>query len=133
MTEQERLQDYREKVLTIRALEEALARCGGSGAPKGLRAVPLTALPGTNDPAAAANQLADGLTAMAERHRAELTEMWPAVRTALSGVPDARTYMVLHQYYVLGRTVEDIAETAYLSPRTVARLKAKGMAALRQA
>ena len=124
MTEAALLREYREKVIALRALQEQLSRCGGTGAPAGLRAARTDGSHrGTNDPSAAAAQLADGLTAMARRQQEELNELWPRVLDITSRIDDVRLYMIVHHYYVLGQTIEDIAGYLYVSPRTVARMK----------
>lgn len=117
------LKEYREKAVALRALQEELARCGGTGAPAGRRALRLDGLPRTNDPASAAAQLADGLEAMAKRQQQELNALWPRVLEITSRIDDVRLYMIVHHYYVLGQTIEDIAMSLYVSPRTVARMK----------
>lgn len=118
------LKEYRAKAIALRELQEQLARCGGTGAPSGARAVRLDrAGRGTNDPAAAATQLADGLEAMAKRQKTELDALWPQVLALTSRIDDVRLYMIVHHYYVLGQTLEQIAMHLYVSPRTVARMK----------
>lgn len=124
VTEGTLLKAYREKVIALRALQEQLSRCGGTGGPAGVRGTRWDGQPrGTNDPAAAAAQLADGLTAMARRQQEELNRLWPQVLEITSRIDDVRLYMIVHHYYVLGQTIEDIAEYLYVSPRTVARMK----------
>lgn len=130
MMGQDLLEEYRENVLTLRELTIMLERVGSTGAPPALRSVSLTAQPRTNDPAAAEYQLADGLTDMIEQRRAELAKLLPVVLRVFSGVSDARTYMVLYLYYIRAMKVEEIAEKLYLSPRTVARVKASGLSRL---
>lgn len=124
MTNVELLRAYREKALRLRELQEQIARCGVTGAPSRRLTVRLTGLPrGTNEPVAAAMQLADGLEAMAKRQRAELNALWPAVLALTSRIDDVKLYMIVHHYYVLGQTIEEIAGCLYVSPRTVARMK----------
>ena len=117
------LQAYREKVIALRELQEEIARCGGSGAPVGLRGARPDGLPrGTNDPAAA-RQLADGLEVLARRQKDELDALWPRVLALTSRIDDARVYMIAHSYYVLGQSIDVIAQHLYVSVRTVARMK----------
>lgn len=123
MSEAALLREYREKAIALRELQAQLGRCGATGAPAGLRATRADALPRTNDPAAAALQLADGLEAMAKRQQQELNRLWPRVLEITSRIDDVRVYMIVHHYYVLGKTIEDIAMSLYISPRTVARMK----------
>lgn len=49
---------------------------------------------GTNDPEAAAMQLADGLEAMLALREAELAELNAQVDAPLAGIRDFRTYLV---------------------------------------
>lgn len=124
MSEQAILADYRERVLALRELEDQIVRCGVTGAPSGKMAIRLEGMPrGTNEPVAAAMQLSDGLEAMAKRQRQELNQLWPAVLALTSRIDDVRLYMIVHHYYVLAQTIEQIADRLFVSPRTVARLK----------
>lgn len=124
MSDRALLTDYRERVLALRELEEQIARCGVTGAPVGQRPIRLEGMPrGTNEPVAAAMQLSDGLEAMAKRQRQELHQLWPAVLALTSRIDDARLYMIVHQYFVLARSMEEIACRMFISSRTVARLK----------
>ena len=124
MSEQEVLVDYRERVLALKELEAQIARCGVTGAPAARLAIRLEGMPrGTNEPVAAAMQLSDGLEAMAKRQRQELNQLWPAVLALTSRIDDVRLYMIVHHYYVLAQTIEEIAGRLFVSPRTVARLK----------
>lgn len=124
MSEREVLADYRERVLALKELEDQIARCGTTGAPAGRLTVRLEGMPrGTNEPVAAAMQLSDGLEAMAKRQRQELGQLWPAVLAVTSRIDDVKLYMIIHQYFVLAQTIEEIAGRLFVSPRTVARLK----------
>ncbi|MCH5287748.1 MAG: hypothetical protein J1E43_10015 [Christensenellaceae bacterium] len=124
MKDIELLAAYRDRVLALQELEEQLSRCGTTGAPASYRLSRLDGLPrGTNDPTAAAIQLSDGLEAMAKRQREELNSLWPQVLALTSRIDDVRLYMIIHHYYVLAQTIEEIAGHLYVSPRTVARLK----------
>lgn len=124
MTDAELLKEYRERVMALRELQEQICRCGRSGAPRGLSSRRMDGLPrGTNDPEAAAAQLMDGLEGMAARQKEELDKLWPRVLALTSRIDDVRLYMIVHQFYVLGMTLEEVAMSLYLSARTVARLK----------
>lgn len=114
MNDIELLATYRARVAALRELEEQISRSTPTG---------LKALRGANEPSAAALQLSDGLDAMAKRQREELERLWPQVLALTSRINDVRLYMIVHHYYVLAQTIEQIAERLYVSPRTVARLK----------
>ena len=132
MSEIELLKDYRKRVIALQVVQEQLARCGTTGAPTALRANKLSGMPrGTNDPNAAAVQLADGLEAMARRQQEELNRLWPKVLELTSRIDDSRLYMIIHHYYVLAQTIDQIALNLYLSSRTVSRLKQAYLMTLR--
>ena len=131
MSDAATLQAYREKVMALRVLQAEFARCGASGAPRGVGALQPTGLPrGTNDPQAAALQLADGLEAIIARHRRELDALWPQVLAVTSAIDDARMYRTIHAYYVLGQSLDEIARQMFVSYRTVSRWKKSFMDSL---
>lgn len=123
MTDFETLQTYRELVLELQELEEQLRLCGTNGGPRGYAAFRPDTLPGTNDPAAAALQLADGLESMAARKRAELARLAPEISRITGKITQVKMFTVIHQYYVLARCTADIADFLLITPRSVNRLK----------
>ena len=115
MTNREILMAYREAVLDMQELQLALNRTGSNGRPKGLQALQLGALPGTNDPAAAALQAAEGIEAMLARKREELTTLGNLVAALMSRIGSPRTYMVIQGYYLRAETDANIAAELCMS------------------
>ena len=102
MSQQDILQTYRQKALALRVLQEQYARC---------------------DRSSDGGKLAEGLEVMMERHRKDLDALWPQVLAMLNNMDDPRMYLVIHAYYVLGQSLDDIAQQLYVSYRTVSRWK----------
>ena len=75
MTNLEMLQAYRAAVIDLHDLAVQLDRTGSSGTPRGAAGLRLDALPGTNDPVAAAMQASDGIEEMMDRKRTELADL----------------------------------------------------------
>lgn len=97
MSQSHLLAAYREKVLAQRALQERVASA--------------------ETPAAA------GLDTILARQTLELELLKPRVLALLEITDDARLYMILHSYYVLGMSSREIANQLFVSERTVNRLK----------
>lgn len=116
MTKKELLNNYRASVIELEELRRQLARLGTDGRPAGVRTMVTDSIArGTNDPAAAALQLADGLEDMLHKKEAEQQAMGQQIDALLKGIHDFRTYMVIHRYYVLGRTDEEVARSMSIS------------------
>lgn len=115
MTKKELLNNYRASVIELEELRRQLKRIGTDGRPAGIRTMSADSIRGTNDPAAAALQLADGLEEMLHRKEAEQQTMQQQVDMLLKGIRDFRTYMVIHRYYVLARTDEEVARAMSIS------------------
>lgn len=115
MTKKELLANYRASVIELEELRRQLKRIGTDGRPAGIRTMSADSIRGTNDPAAAALQLADGLEEMLHRKEAEQQTMQQQVDMLLKGIRDFRTYMVIHRYYVLARTDEEVARAMSIS------------------
>lgn len=109
------LNNYRASVIELEELRRQLKRIGTDGRPAGIRTMSADSIRGTNDPAAAALQLADGLEEMLHRKEAEQQTMQQQVDMLLKGIRDFRTYMVIHRYYVLARTDEEVARAMSIS------------------
>ena len=115
MTKKELLGAYREAVIELEELRRQLKRVGSDGRPAGARSLQPDMIRGTNDPSAAAMQLADGLEELLHRREAELAGLNAQVDALLRGIRDFRTYLIIYHYYVLGRTDEQVAHTLSVS------------------
>lgn len=123
MTKKELLTNYRASVIELEELRRQLKRIGTDGRPAGVRTMSADSIRGTNDPAAAALQLADGLEELLHRKEAEQQTMQQQVDMLLKGIRDFRTYMVIHHYYILAHTDEQIARTMVISKSRVNQLR----------
>ena len=115
MTKRELLNAYRAAVIELEELRRQLQRVGTDGRPSGIRSMQADAIRGTNDPAAAAMQLADGLEGMLHRKEEALAQLTAQVHALLRSIRDFRTYMVIYHYYVLGHTDEQVAHAISVS------------------
>ncbi len=123
MTKKELLNSYRTSVIELEELRRQLKRVGTDGRPTGVRSMQMDSIRGTNDPAAAAMQLADGLEEMLHRKEEELAELSTQVDVLLRSIRDFRTYMVVQHYYVLARTDEQVARAMSISRGRVNQLR----------
>lgn len=123
MTNTEMLQAYRAAVLYLDELTMQLERMGSNGAPQGVRSLQLDGLRGTNDPAAAALQAAEGMEAMIRQKRDELAELSAGVWPLLGRIGDYRTYMVIQRYYLQGHSDSDIARNLCISRTRVNQIR----------
>jgi len=115
MTKRELLNAYRAAVIELEELRRQLQRVGTDGRPSGIRSMHADATRGTNDPTAAAMQLADGLEGMLHRKEDALAQLTAQVDALLRSIRDFRTYMVIYHYYVLGHTDEQVAHAISVS------------------
>ena len=115
MTKKELLNTYRTAVIELEELRRQLSRVGTDGRPAGVHSMQTDAIRGTNDPAAAAMQLADGLEELLHRKENELSGLSAQVDALLAGIRDFRTYLIIYHYYVLGHTDEQVAHTLSVS------------------
>lgn len=116
MTKKELLTTYRNGVIELEELRHQLSRVGTDGRPNGIRSMQLDRIAcGTNDPTAAAMQLADGLEEMLHIRETEQKALAKEVNRLLNGIRDFRTYMVIQHYYVLGKTDEQVARAMSVS------------------
>ena len=123
-TKQEVLSAYRATVLEIGELESQLQLVTPSGRPAGCKAVqPGNSMPGTNDPVAAAMQLADGIEMMIRRKRDELAALNPHVYQIVSSITDGRIYQIIHNYYLCAHTEEITGRIMGLSTSRVNQLR----------
>ena len=96
MTKKELLTAYRATTIELEELRRQLKRVGTDGRPAGVRTMQTDRIArGTNDPEAAAMQLADGLEALLAQREAELAELSAQVDALLAGIRDFRTYLQL--------------------------------------
>lgn len=124
MTKKELLTAYREATIELEELRRQLKRIGNDGRPAGVRAMQTDQIArGTNDPTAAAIQLADGLEALLRRKETEQQKLLDEVHKLLNSIKDFRTYMVIHHYYVLARTDEKIARAMAMSKSRIHQIR----------
>ena len=115
MTNRETLQAYRAAVLDLQELSVQLEQTVTSGRPAGAHGVQLGGLRGTNDPVAAAMQAAEGIEAMMARKRCELAELAVPVGTLMARIGNAKTFMVVQNYYLRAETDAAIARDLRMS------------------
>lgn len=116
MTKAELLNTYRTKVIELEELRYQLSRVGTDGRPSGCRTAQMDArIQGANMPGAAALQLADGLEALVRKKEGEMQALAGPVSGLLAAISDARTYLIVQHYYILGRTDEEIGRTLAIS------------------
>lgn len=109
VTKKELLSTYRAKVIELDELSYQLKCVGTDGRPDGCRTVQFGGVGrGTNDPVAAAIQLADGLEALVCRKEEELQALAEPMERLLGEISDVRTYLIVQHYYVMGQTDEEI-------------------------
>ena len=124
MTKKELLTAYRAATIELEELRRQLKRVGSDGRPAGVRTMQTDRIArGTNDPDAAAMQLADGLEALLAQREAELATLSAQVDALLAGIRDFRTYLIIYHYYVLGHTDEQVAHTVSMSKSRVNQLR----------
>ena len=120
----ETLRAYRAAVLEIEELEAQLARATPSGRPSGCGSVHFGDRgPSTNDPLAAAMQLADGLEGIIQRKREELALLTPQVISALNRITSGRMLQIVQGYYMQALTDEQIAVRIGLTSARVNQLR----------
>lgn len=107
MTKRELLTAYRAAAIELEELRRQLKRIGTDGRPCGIKTMRTDRVgSGTNDPEAAAMQLAIGLETLLAQKERDLAALHDQVDNLLAGIRDFRTYLVIHHYYRLGRTDE---------------------------
>lgn len=131
VTKAELLNTYRAKVIELDELHYQLTRVGTDGRPSGCRTWQTDGIArGTNAPGAAALQLADGLEALVQRKEEELRALTRPLEALLSEISDARTYLVVQHYYVLGQTDEEIGLRFAISRTRANQLRRKFLKSL---
>lgn len=121
MTNKELLNDYRNQVLLLSAINQDLARIGVTGAPTGGKTQRYDGAPrGTNDPTAASIQAWDGLLQRRDALALALSDgRKEAVLRIINAAKDTRTLMVLMLYYLHGLTDQQIADQIFISREQV--------------
>lgn len=123
MTKQELLTTYRARLIELEELRHQLARVDTDGRPGGVRTQQIDRGRGTNDPGAAAMQLAEGLENMARRKEEELALLARQIDGLLREIKDFRTYIVIQHYYVLAKTDEQVARAISMSKSRVNQIR----------
>ena len=124
MTKKELLTAYRSTIIELEELRRQLNRVGTDGRPGGCRTAQYDRIgSGTNDPNAAAMHLADGLEEMMHRKENELRQLGEQIESLLKGIKDFRTYMVIHHYYILAHTDEQVARAISMSKSRVNQIR----------
>ena len=123
MTKKEMLEAYRERVIELEELRRQIKRVGTDGRPSGVRTAQFDHISGTNDHAAAAMHLADGLEALAQRKEEELMMLTGPVDAMLGQIEDYRTFIVMQRYYKLAETDEQVAMALNMSRTRVNQLR----------
>lgn len=118
------LTGYRETVLEIEALAQQLEHSCPTGRPAGCRGANAGEhLPGTNDPLAAAMQLADGLEEMIRKKTAEQEQLRPKVCEAIQAIRNGRVFQVVQGYYLMALTDEQIGRQLGLSTTRINQIR----------
>lgn len=124
MTKKELLNTYRSTIMELEELELQLDRIGTDGRPAGCRSFAADReRRGTNHPAAAASQLADGLARIARQKRDELADLSPRVHELITRINSSRTLMVVQHYYMMAETDEHIGQLLRMSTTRVNQLR----------
>lgn len=123
MTKKEMLQTYRSAVIELQELTVQLDKMSSIGRPRGVQAVRLDAVRGTNDPVAAAMQAADGIEAMIRRKRQELADLTLPVGAMMDNIRNMRMRLVVEGYYLQAGTDASIASTLCMSRARVNQIR----------
>lgn len=123
MTDAQALKQYRILIFEMTALQEQIRQAERAGMPRGVLTQRYDAIPGTNDPSAAARQLLDGLEALAQRKQQEIDALRPQIDNLLNSISDFRTLIILQQYYLNAQTDEQISQLMNLSDRYICRIR----------
>lgn len=124
MTTMEMLKNYRATILEIEDLQQQLEKACPTGAPSGGRSMATGLLgPSTNDPLAAALQLADGLEAIIHQKRTMLAELGPQLYQVLAAITNGRVLQVIQCYYLLAQTDEQIGHRLGLSTTRINQIR----------
>lgn len=123
MTNAQALKAYRKIRMELTALEAQLEQLLHNGRPRGVMTQRYDALPGTNDAASAALQLAEGLEAIAEAKKKELAVLKAQIDPLMAQIMDYKLLVIIQRYYLAGDTDEMIAELLHMSDRYICRIR----------
>lgn len=130
MTDREALQQYRQTVQAIRAVQWQLSRLQMTGRPSGAHAQQYAAAVCTNDPAAAAVQLFEGLEQQLHAHQQHLTELTTRFQSIASRASSPLITVILYRYYALAETDSQVADAAGRSRRRICQLRSEFLSTL---
>lgn len=129
MTKRELLENYRVLVKKINTLEKQSAFLNQYiGGPRPVRSVQLTGMPrGTNNPEAAMMQKIDDDDAVyvLEQKIEELRGLCVEFERIMESIPDEEDQLILRDYYALGWTDEQIANSLSYDKSTIWRRRSK--------
>ena len=128
MTKRELLENYRNLVISINAMEQRLSFLSKYvGGPMPVRSVQITGMPrGTNEPEAAIMQRVDTDSEILEKIRQKMDEtvrLTARFEIILEEIKDCRLQNIIQYYYGLGHSEEQVAEEVGLSQTHVNRLR----------
>lgn len=129
MTKRELLENYRILVKKIEALEKQSAFLNQYiGGPRPVRSPQLTGMPrGTNEPEAALMQQIDNDDAVyvLEQKKEELRELFLEFERIMDSIPDETDQLIIRDYYALGLTDAEIAESLSYDKSTIWRRRTR--------
>ena len=130
MTNKELLDTCREGVLELKEMELQLQLLGHDGRPAGIRAIQPGGVSGTNHPDAASWQVADGMEACIARKREEVETMTRQAMEIMARISQLRAYLIVHRYYLMAETDDQISMQLSLSRTRVTQLRLRCVKAL---
>lgn len=123
MNSKELLNAYRTAVIELEELETQLARVGTDGRPSAAGGSIMGNSRGTNNGAAAALQLAEGIEARIARKREELAALSGPIGLLMAEIADIRTYLVVQHYYLMAESDYLIAHQMQMSQSRVNQMR----------
>ena len=131
MTKAELLTTYRDKQKELAMVRKQLEACGSDGRPHGVNGFNYEGVRrSTNDVAAAARQLYEGLLPIAARLEDEIGQLKPRVDAVISSVANYKIRNLLNLYYCCGLDDSRIADMFFYSTRHINRLRHAALKAL---
>lgn len=124
MSSAEILATYRSKQKELAMVRKQLEACGSDGRPSGVNGFDYEGVRrSTNDVAAAARQLYEGLLPIAARLEDEIGQLKPRVDAVISSVADYKTRNLLNLYYCCGLDDAQISGMYFYCTRHINRLR----------
>lgn len=123
MTRKELLDACREGVIELKEMELQLRLLGHDGRPAGIRSIQPDGIAGTNHPAAAVWQMADGLEACIARKREEVGALTQQALEMMTGITNLRTYLIVQHYYLMAETDDHISTQMALTRARVNQIR----------